>query len=137
MVALTTAKHLPAGAAEIFRRENAHILPVDAANLTAEQARTLVPQLQKQMPIQLRLSAGLAGYGFRMDGTSFVVVEDWLEQGRTGEARLRASAGMSKATACSVNDHVSVPIRRDGDDWVITAPTRPGDGTLLAIQERA
>jgi hypothetical protein len=135
-VALTQQMDLPAGAAELFQRPNATILALPG-RLSDEQARTVVPQLQKLLDMPLTLPSGTAGYGFRMSGTTFVVVEDWLEQGRTANVRLRASNHATRATACNVNDHVAVPVHRDGDDWVIAATLRPGDATLIALEEEA
>jgi hypothetical protein len=136
MAALTQQTTLPAGAAELFQRPNATIIHVPG-RLSDEQARMVVPQLQKLLDMPLTLPAGAAGYGFRMSGTSFLVVEDWLEQGRTTNVRLRASSHATKATACNGNDHVSLPVRRDGSDWVIEATLRPGDATLIALEEEA
>jgi hypothetical protein len=134
IVAFTTEKDLPPGAASLFSMPNATILPVPG-RLTDEQARMVVPQLQKVLEVPLVFPDGIGGYGFRMSGTSFVVVEDWLEKGRIVPVRLRASSGAGKATACSANDHIPLPIHRDGVDWVIEVPTRPGDGNLIAIRE--
>jgi hypothetical protein len=134
MVALTEEENLPPAAAALFARPGATILAVPA-RVSEAQARTIVPQLLELLDMPLHLPEGTAGYGFRMSGTSFIVVEDWLERGRTTHVRLRASAHASRATAANVNDHVSVPVRRDGQDWVLEATLRPGDGTLFAIKE--
>jgi hypothetical protein len=37
----------------------------------------------------------------------------------------------------SVNvDDLPLAVSRDGDDWVIQVPTRPGDGTLICIENK-
>jgi hypothetical protein len=136
MVALTEEKTLPAGAEELFQHANATILQMPG-RLSDAQARTALPQLQKLLDMPLLFPAGAAGYGFRMSGTSFLVVEDWLEQGRTASVRMRASNHASKATACNVNDHIALSVHRDGGDWIIEATLRPGDATLIALEEEA
>ena len=85
--------------------------------------------------LPITFPTGTAGYGFTCQGLRCIVVEDWLEQGRTVSLRLRATPGMSAVHAVAVNDHLPLATRRDGDDWVIELPLRPGDGELVAIME--
>jgi hypothetical protein len=84
--------------------------------------------------LPLEFPAGAAGYGFTSQGLRYVVVEDWREQGRTVSVRVRA-AGRS-AHAVDVNDNRPLTLQRAGDWWVIEAPLRPGDASLICIQER-
>ncbi len=122
-------------AAAIFSRPNTMLLPMAAATLNARKASDLAQQFHTALNMPLQFPPGTCGYGFRMKGTNFVVIEDWLEQGRIAPLRLRATSGSTSARACNINDHAAVPARRDGDFWVLDVPLRPGDGTLLAIEE--
>ena len=100
---------------------------------TASESRTLAPLLMKQLDVPIEFSAGTAGYGFTSQGLKYIVLEDWLEQGRLVTVKVRASAG--SASAVDVNDHRELVVHRDGPDWAIDVPMRPGDGTLIAVQE--
>jgi hypothetical protein len=84
----------------------------------------------------LEFPEGTAGYGFVRGKQRFIVVEDWREEGRDLAIRLRATPGASAASGVNVNDHVPLAVSREGDDWIIHFPTRPGDGTLLCIEEK-
>jgi hypothetical protein len=110
-------------------------LATPAEDLTTEQAQALAVAMKQWTALPITFPAGTAGYGFMSQGLSFVVVEDWLEEGRTVALRLRAGAGATAARAVDVNDHRPLTVRRDGDDWVMDLPVRPGDGTLVAIEE--
>jgi hypothetical protein len=107
--------------------------PLD--EITTTEAQALAPILNKQLDLPINFPEGTAGYGFTSQGMKFIVVEDWLEQGRTAALRLRASKDASSARAAVVNDHRTLAVRREGPDWVIDLPIRPGDGTLVAVQE--
>ena len=39
------------------------------------------------------------------------------------------------AHAVDVNDHRPLAVRRDGADWVIELPLRPGDAALVCVEE--
>ena len=106
-----------------------------AEDMTTEQSQALAGAMQPRMTLPITFPAGTAGYGFTSQGLRFIVVEDWLEEGRTVALKLRAVAGATAARAVDVNDHRSLAVRRDGDDWVIDLPVRPGDGTLIAVEE--
>jgi hypothetical protein len=49
--------------------------------------------------------------------------------------RYRADAKATAVYAVDVNDHRSLPVRRDGPDWCIDVALRPGDCALIAIEE--
>ncbi|MEI7732774.1 MAG: hypothetical protein WCO56_24595, partial [Verrucomicrobiota bacterium] len=109
--------------------------PCDELNTT--QTAFLAEAMRQHLQLPLVFPPGTAGYGFTSQGMNYIVVEDWREQGRNVTVRLRASAGTVHADAVDVNDHRSLMVRRDGTDWVIDLPLRPGDGTLIAVQELA
>jgi len=111
--------------------------PVDAMNLDAAKANDLHKAMLQAGELAITYPPGTGGYGFISSGAKFIVVEDWREQPRTLELRLRVTTGMQHATAIEMNEHHSLPLRRDGEDWVIILTTRPGDGNLIMIREQA
>jgi hypothetical protein len=108
-------------------------MSIPLETLTASEVRTLAPMLMKQLDVPIEFPGGTAGYGFTSQGLKYIVLEDWLEQGRLVTVKLRASAG--SASAVDINDHRELVVHRDGPDWAIDVPMRPGDGTLIAVQE--
>jgi hypothetical protein len=106
-----------------------------AAQLTAADAREIARLLREQLEIPITFPAGTTGYGFVSNGRSFIVVEDWLEQGRTVLLRVRAKAGAKELRAADANDHRGLITKRDGADWTIELPLRPGDAALVAFEE--
>ena len=118
---------LPASAQGLFRP----FIQRSAESLTRAEAAAFAAQFT----LPLTFPAGAAGYGFRMSGLQFIVVEDWQEQGRTVLVKLRATPGRNTATACNVNEHTPLRVKREGDSWIIETPLRPGDGTLIALEE--
>jgi hypothetical protein len=109
-------------------------IPADANDVNTDDMRVLAPLLTSHLDLPVRLPEGTAGYGFTDGKLSFIVVEDWLDQGRTVSIRLHAGTGKS-AHAVNVNDHEPLVVRRDNNDWVIDLPLRPGDGALIALSE--
>jgi hypothetical protein len=130
MAAFTTATLTPATQL-LF----AVVLPIAPLEILPHQAESLLAQLHTALDLPLRLPANTRGYGFRQQGVNFLVVQDWRTRGHMAEVRLRATSGKATCQACSVNDHVPLKVRRDGPDWVIAAPMRPGDGHLIAVRE--
>ena len=106
-----------------------------AARLTAADAREIARLLREQLVIPITFPAGTTGYGFESNGRSFIVVEDWLEQGRTVLLRVRAKAGAKGLRAADANDHRALLTKLDGADWTIELPLRPGDAALVAFEE--
>jgi hypothetical protein len=104
--------------------------------ISADDLSGVARAMREVLSADLQFPAGTSGYGFVRGKQKFVVVEDWREQGREVAIRLRAGAGASSATAVNVNDHLPVDVKRDGQDWVVSFATRPGDGTLLCVEER-
>jgi hypothetical protein len=109
-------------------------IPGDANDVDADGMRVLAPLLSSNLNLPVQLPEGPAGYGFTDGNLSFIVVEDWLDQGRNVTIRLHAGAGKS-AQAVNVNDHQSLQVHRDKDDWVIDLPLRSGDGAVIALSE--
>ena len=96
----------------------------------------LLAAVKQTLASDLELPDGVGGYGFTMGNQSYVVLEDWREQPRTLAVRIKAKAGEAGVLAVNVDDHLPLDVSRDGDDWVIQVPTRPGDGTLICIQPK-
>jgi hypothetical protein len=124
-------------AASLLKRPGVVVLDGEAKTLTASAAVRLRPKIHAGLKLPIIFPEGTVGYGFKMGSTSFIVLEDWLEEGRETTLRVTATAGAKTARACNVNDHLNVPIRRDGDHWQLAVTLRPGDGTLFAIEETA
>jgi hypothetical protein len=111
------------------------LIDASADALTPAAAQDLVPPLRSVLQLPLDFPPGTAGYGFESQGQKYVVVEDWLEQGRTVSLRLRADPRAGSVHAVDVNDHRPLAVRRDGADWVIELPLRPGDAALVCVEE--
>lgn len=109
-------------------------IPADANAMDADGMRILGPLLVSRLDLPVRFPEGTAGYGFTDGNLSFIVVEDWLDEGRSVAVRVHAGAGKS-ARAVNVNDHESLVVHRDKSDWVIDLPLKPGDGALIALSE--
>ena len=110
-------------------------VPVAPDRLGAGEWSALFPALHRTLRLPIRFPPGTAGYGFTSAGRRWIVVEDWREEGRIATVRLRAQAGARTARAVGINEHRALAVRRDGDDWAIDVPLRPGDGELVAVQE--
>jgi hypothetical protein len=124
-------------ARSLFSKPNATLLNTTAANMDRDQAKVIASRLTENLPIPLSFSRGTAGYGFTMGDTKFIVIEDWLEQGRTVSARIKASGKTAHATACLVNDHRPINLTLEEDTWIVDVPIRPGDGLLVALREQS
>lgn len=119
----------------IVSRGNRLLIPLAADNLTDEEAQSLAPIIQHSLALPLQFPPGIQGYGFVSNGRTFIVVEDWREEGRTVEIHLRAKPGVTHLHALNTNDSSILTTRRNGPDWVIQLPLRPGDGALIAVEE--
>ena len=135
MAAFVGDRSLPAGAASLFARPNTLLIPGSITAFSASAAQALAPRLHRALRLPITYPAGTAGYGFTMQGKSFVEIEDWMEQGRVVSLRLRARRTARTARACEINDHQTLPVHRDGADWVISLPLRPGDGDVVCVEE--
>jgi hypothetical protein len=119
----------------VLARANALLIPGAFSGFTASDAQALAPILHQAMRLPITYPDGTAGYGFTMQGKSFLEIEDWQEQGRVVALRLRAHPNARTARACEINDHQTLAVRRDGADWVISLPLRPGDGDVVCVEE--
>jgi hypothetical protein len=133
MVAFTAVDALPERIAVLFQRSGA-LVRIPPASLSAGQAEQIVQQLQELLDPPLMFPRGVAGYGFRMQGATFVVVQNLLSEGRTTEVRLRA-ASSANTRAIALNDHCKLQVQSDGKYLLIRVPLRPGDADLVAIVE--
>ena len=110
-------------------------VPLGPLPLTESEGRELAPLLKAHLDLPLRFEPGSAGYGFRSGGRSFVVVEDWREEGRRATVYLKAAAGVRGLRAASVNEHEPLKVSRKGGEWAIEVPLRPGDAELICVEE--
>ena len=111
------------------------LLPAPFDTTSSNDLLSVAQSIRDTLKTGLQFPEGTAGYGFERGKQQFIIVEDWREQARNLSLRVHATSGASTATAVNVNDHVPVSVKRDGDDWVVQFPTRPGDGTLLCLEE--
>ena len=108
-------------------------VPFAADALTLPQTQRLAALLQQWLAIPITLPEGTMGYGFVNGTQKFVVLEDWMEKGRVGALRVHADG--TTARAVGLNDHRPLDIKRDGNDWLIQVPLRPGDGEVVVLEE--
>jgi hypothetical protein len=104
---------------------------IDTANL-----RPLLGAIKQTLNCGLDLPPGTGGYGFTMGKQRYIVLEDWREEPRTLSVRVKAAPAAKQLMVVNVDDHTPLSATRDGSDWIISVPTRPGDGTLLCMQEQ-
>jgi hypothetical protein len=123
------------GGYTLMANGNLLYIPFSAESLTPQMSLQLAPILERWLDLPITFPAGTMGYGFLSGGRTMVVVEDWQEKAREIAVRIRASG--ASARAVSLNDHASLPVRRDGGDWVVTLPIRPGDGDVVILEERS
>jgi hypothetical protein len=123
------------GSGQIISKDNALFIPLDPMAMDRMQVDSIAPLLIDQLKIPVSFGAGSTGYGFLSNGRQFIVVEDWAEIGRVIQLRLKSDS--ASLAAINVNDHASLLVKREGTDWVIDVPTRPGDGNLICVQEQA
>jgi hypothetical protein len=116
--------------------ETTILIQAHYGNVTPDDLRGIAKSMRDTLSPGLEFPQGTAGYGFVRGKQKYIVVEDWREEGRDVDVRLRGAPGASTATAINVNEHLPVSIKRDGDDWVVAFQTRPGDGTLLCVEEK-
>lgn len=113
------------------------LIPGGYEDLSDDDARVLAPLLAKILALPVTYPEGTEGYAFKCQGDSMIEIEDWMDHGRTVPIRLRASSGAQTAQACELDDHQTLPVHRDGPDWIIDLPLRPGDGDLVCVRESA
>lgn len=108
-------------------------IPLQADALTSPQSLRLAPLLQQWLALPIAFPEGTMGYGFASGAQKFVVIEDWMERSRVAAVRIRAEG--ARARAIGLNDHCSLDVKRDGKDWVVQVPLRPGDGEVIVLEE--
>ncbi|MDE1178844.1 MAG: hypothetical protein PW789_19895 [Edaphobacter sp.] len=135
IAAFASRSSLSSDAASLFKRPGSLLLEAAPTGLTHPQALELASRLIPALELPLTFSTGFAGYGFRCQDLSMIVLEDWLEQARAATVRLRKSAGAQHASASNLNDHSTLTLTSDGEFWKITVPMRSGDAALLAVRE--
>jgi hypothetical protein len=107
-----------------------------ADGIDALYARKAAPFIMDALALPIKFAKGITGYGFTSNGRKFVVMEDWREEGRTTVLRYTPSSpDVTRLQAIDVNEHTPLEVRRAGDYFEISVPTRPGDGTLVCIEE--
>jgi len=106
------------------------------STLESEDLNVLGPILKQGLDLPITFAAGTSGYGFKMEGRSYIEVEDWLETGRTVSIRLKADPKAQSARACELNENHSVPVTREGNDWVMTFPIKPADANVICVEEQ-
>jgi len=119
----------------IVAHGNALFVPIAADDLSVTESKTIAPLLKTALRQSIVFPPGTEGYGFVSNGENIVLVEDWRETGRVAPLRWHADPSVTAIHAASVNDSAPLSVHRDGADWVIDVPIRPGDGTLVAIEE--
>jgi hypothetical protein len=110
-------------------------VPVEVGKMTQEEADALAPILRKALAQVLTFPDGTTGYGFVSNGRNFAVVEDWREEGRMAELRVKADPRASALLAVNTNSNRPLQTMKEGTDWVIRLPLRPGDGLLVTFKE--
>lgn len=134
MVAISQSDSLAPRVQALFSQAGA-IVNLDPTTMSAADAEKVSDRIHELLDLPLRFGKGVCGYGFSMSGTRFIVVEEWKNRGHITEVRLRARADKNNARACGLNDHRPLAVKRDGGDWVIEVPLRPGDGQVVALHE--
>jgi hypothetical protein len=119
----------------VVQKGNCLYVPVDPGKMSQEEANTLAPILQKALAQVITFPSGTTGYGFVSNGRNFVVVEDWREEGRVADLRVRADSHATALLAVDTNDGRPLSTVKDGENWVIHLPLRPGDASLVAFKE--
>jgi len=108
-------------------------IPMPSARLSSPAAQQLAPILHQWLDLPITYPDGTMGYGFTIGKQKFIEIEDYLEKGRTVTVRVKASA--DSAHAIELNDHEPLAVSRDGTDWLIQLPIRPGDGDVVVLEE--
>ena len=119
----------------IQKNERTLLIGGTIGNFSESQAKILAPAFQEVLQLPVQFPSGSAGYGFTMGNQHYIVVEDWREEARVISVRYRPGTPVKGIRAVNVNDNRALVVRRDKDDWLIDLPTRPGDGSLICVEE--
>jgi hypothetical protein len=126
---------------EVFKKsviagDNSLLIVDSADGISAQYARGLAPFIMDALMLPIKFDKGITGYGFTSNGRKFVVMEDWREEGRVSVLRYTpTSPDITKLQAVDVNDHTPLEVKKADKYFDITVPTRPGDGTLICVEE--
>jgi hypothetical protein len=112
---------------------NCLYVPLVADAMTLPVAQQVTDILRPWLSIPITFPEGTMGYGFVSGKQKCVVLEDWLEKGRVATVRIHADGAQAKAI--ELNDHRPLDVQRNGDDWLVQVPLRPGDGEVVVLQE--
>jgi len=135
MVAFAKESDLSEEARELFSRPRALILEAQADQLGRSEALSVAEQTHGALSQLITFPPGTAGYGFRCQGLTFVVLEDWLEQARPIQVSIAKSNHAVSATACNANDHRTLHVQDGGAEWIVHLAVRSADGVLIAFME--
>jgi hypothetical protein len=104
--------------------------------MSAQYARAITPFIMDACAPPIKFDKGITGYGFTSNGRKFVVMEDWREEGRTTILHYTpTSINVAKLKAIDVNENTPLNVKKKDNYFEISVPTRPGDGTLVCIEE--
>jgi hypothetical protein len=126
---------------EIFKKsiissENTLLIVDSADSMSAQYARAITPFIMDACAPPIKFDKGITGYGFTSNGRKFVVMEDWREEGRTTILHYTpTSINVAKLKAIDVNENTPLNVKKKDNYFEISVPTRPGDGTLVCIEE--
>jgi len=119
----------------VVQKGNCLYVPAELGSMSQEETNSLAPILHPALNQVITFPQGTTGYGFVSNGRNFAVVEDWREEGRMAELRVKASPTASALQAVETNSNLPLQTTKDGNDWVIHLPIRPGDASLVAFKE--
>lgn len=114
-------------------KESLMYIPLPTDTLTADLSLQLAPILQRWLDLPIAFPEGTMGYGFISGRHSMIVVEDWKEEAREISLRIRGTGDTARAV--SLNGHNTLPVKRDGADWLVQLPIRPGDGEVVILEQ--
>ena len=120
---------------QFVKNEKGCLVAGSIKDLNEPAVRILAPAFQEALHLPVEFPKGCAGYGFKMGSQHYIVVEDWREEARTISVRYRPATPVKQLRAVNVNDHQPLAARRDKEDWLIDLPMRPGDGSLICVEE--
>ena len=122
------------GKQPLLAEGNLLYLPINADDLTPTLAFELAPKLSQWLNQRITFPTGTMGYSFVSGPRTMVVLEDWLEQPRDLTLRVHAFSPVPPHAA-GLNDHTTLAVTRDGADWIIHVPIRPGDGEVVVLDQ--
>jgi len=107
------------------------LLPVTESELGRVGLVGWEERLRSHLQQPLVFAPGTAGYAFFRGSQVLSVVEDWLENPRDVDIRLKKSVLPGQVRAASLNRNVPLEVREEGDFWVAKLPLRNGDADVI------